>query len=165
MSRLEDRTTAFQEVGETRLAFESEQPMSYDRIVARLLAAMSDRVGTSGWIWAYGRGPDELALLRDCTDWVERLTAFQSDDECIAELAKGIQRKPLRLLALGSDAPVAGAWFKSFLRAGEPFWFADRDLGTRFRRERNYLSFRAHHPVMQQAVIDRCAEEGLRLLS
>ena len=160
------------------------------RAVARLVEVIHERVDMDIWVWAFGDGPDGLATLTDARARFGPLDdAFDdaSEEEAIALLAllaggtapepRVISRRarvlfgpadvseldPCRL-ALRAPATEVARRFASFRARGGadlPFWTADRTLGVCFKVTRDAVSFRAHHPVIQEEMVARCASEGI----
>ena len=54
--------------------------------------------------------------------------------------------------------------FRSRVGPDVPFWTADRTLGIRFTIDRTGVSFKAHHPVIQEELLRRCEHEGIDVL-
>lgn len=163
------------------------------RSVVTLMRAMAARIGVREWWIAFGDTPDALTPMATARKRIPGLDAAFSEagiDEAAALLAflagppdKGGHRlvsaalraliggrppSALRAhLSLATDAGGAEAHILAFRRHGGPdasFWLADDSLGVRFSFRRSEVEFRAHHPVIQEALEDRCREEGIDLL-
>ena len=157
--------------------------------VAKLVKAIHDRVDMDIWIWGYGDGPDALGTLSEARSRLPGLdAAFQGaeEDEMVALLAvlagapapaphvlpqrarillgeesPGVVRSPL---AIRTGSEGTARRLRTFRARGGPdlpFWLADRTLGVRFSITRGRAAFRAHHPVIQEELLDRCGREGI----
>ncbi len=159
--------------------------------VERLLVAMRGRLGVGAWLAAYGSSPDGLATTEEVRTRVPglgRALASAEEEEVILLLAflaaprmATARFLPARLRELVlADGPVpapvrlampiripgaAGRLEALQLRGGPelPFWLADRSLGVRFSFTRTGIAFKAHHPVIQEALEARCRKDGIDL--
>lgn len=159
--------------------------------VATLVSAIHERVDMDIWIWGYGEGPDDLVTLSHArARFPDVDDAFEDagEDEVISLLAilAGASTSEPRLvsrrvrslvgeattvtppcqLAMRASAEGVARRFRAFRARGGPdlpFWTADRTLGVRFSVRRNSVSFRAHHPVIQEELVHRCGREGIDL--
>jgi len=181
-------SAAFLSEGEACLALPVEDAAP---AVAKLIRTIHERVDMDLWVWGYGGGPDDLVTLSDARAHLPGLDdAFTGagEDEVIALLAlltafggndpRVLSRRASALL--GSHAP-GSIHFPLAMRTGptgvahrvltfrahggedRSFWAADRTLGVRFRFDRSGATFRAHHPVIQEELEQRCAEDGIDL--
>lgn len=182
-------SAAFGSDGEARLALASAAPSA----IATLVRAIYERVDMDIWIWGYGEGPDDLVTLSAARARLPGLDAAFADageDEAIALLAlladvappPGPRLLPPRSRTLLGAGPSGSVHCPLALRTGPdevarrveafrsrvgpdvPFWTADRTLGIRFTIDRTGVSFKAHHPVIQEELLRRCEHEGIDVL-
>jgi hypothetical protein len=153
--------------------------------VAALIRTITRRLGLEAWVVAYGPGPEALEPLSRVSaelDLGPQGPVFDSAEEAAAffsALAAGggdphlirprmlhgraAAARPRHLAALAGGERLALDFliWCGQLRPGTGLWCADRDLGLRFRLSRAGATFRAHHPVIQDALERRCREEGI----
>lgn len=163
--------------------------VSASEMVARLIGTIAARVDVDEWVMSYGTTPDALALLADAREAYPSLDAALADadqDEAICLLAllaspktsreRMLSPRARRLLLYATGRPFHLALFcdaegvahrlRVFQRQGGadvPFWLADRSLGVRFSFDARGVSFKAHHPLIQEALEARCAEDAIDL--
>lgn len=179
-------SAAFGSDGEARLAL----PGAADGAIATLVRAVFERVDMDIWVWGYGEGPDDLVTLSHARELVPGLDAAfdgAEEDEAIALLAlldgsalsherrvlsprartllgakpPGAVHCPLALRAGPDDVARRVRSFRSHGGPDLPFWTADRTLGIRFSLDRDGVSFKAHHHVIQEELLHRCEREGI----
>lgn len=155
--------------------------------------ALAQRIGVAAWWHGYGEGPDDLWLLANARrryPGLQAATEGASDDEAIALLAllsvggpdvkgrvvsprarllypPGTPKRPPCHLAISGTPQGLEDRLVAFARQGGkdvPYWMTDLTLGIRFTFSRGSVAFRAHHPVIQEALEDRCRKEGIDLV-
>lgn len=156
--------------------------------VAHLLTVLQKRLGISWWFAGFGPGPDRLeslsAVVEDLS-WEPGRLEIEAAAEVaslLSSLADGADyRNRLRpasvfglsgsersrhLAAAAESRHLAGdfeEWCR-YLRQGSALWCADSSLKVRFTLDRGGVVFRAHHPVIHKALVDRCRKDGIDLL-
>ncbi|MAG56704.1 MAG: hypothetical protein CMJ83_10475 [Planctomycetes bacterium] len=188
-AEVSEMSAAFASTGEARLALSGPDA---NAAVATLIRAIHERVDMDIWVWGYGDGPDELANLSEARARLPGLaSAFEGAGEheiiaLLALLAHGAppatQVLPQRAQTLFVGTPASGPercvlalrtgpedtahrlqTFRSHGGPDLPIWATDRTLGVRFRIHRDAVTFRAHHPVIQEELERRCEQEGIDL--
>lgn len=163
---------------------------SAGRAIDILVKAIHARIDVDTWLWGYGRGPDSLVMLSHALQrWPGLPAAFEGADEVEAiallallmtgslgkEAGRMLSRRGRLLLGVGEggvSTPLAlrcgpkgtAGRVEGFRAHGGPdlpFWIADRTLGVRFTVDRDAVTFRAHHPSIQEEMVQRCRRSGI----
>ena len=136
-----------------------------------LARAASRTFDIEEWVAGFGSGPDDLTALDGQAPGVlalRRELAVLDLAGAVGRLA-GLANAPCGPRAEVAIATGPGA-LEALLAAFEPhaadasgFWLADAGLVIRFRCHGASVAFKAHHPVLHQAIEDRCARQGFDL--
>lgn len=154
-----------------------------------LVRALEDKLGIDAWYLAYGLSPDELSTTHELAALPEDLRARLAERGA-SEVALALAflatptPKPSRVLpavlqgfefvgrrrlslAIEIKAAALSASLDTWIAAAPEsigLWIADPSLGVRFTLSRFGIRFRAHHPVIHAALIERCRKSGIDLV-
>ncbi len=154
-----------------------------------LIRALEIRLGIDRWCLAYGQSPDDLSS-RAIWESMPKSLRSRLQGGTLAELALALSylatpiprdRRVLPALVRDqSPAAIPAVTLMVSLSAQDlaqslddwiaaaphalGLWVADPSLGVRFNLSRQGVRFRAHHPVIHAALLERCRKSGIDLV-